>query len=223
MVLRRRHEMEPELNEDVTMPAYLSPSPKLRFYGRDGKPLSGGYLFTYQYNTSTHVATWADADMTTRNPVQIQLDANGEPSVNGNPVAIFLEEGKSYKFAWYDSNGNYIDEVEPVVAGGGSGGEQLTAALPIRIVDCVITNNGTDLNVFGDNSWSEGVGVDEYEAAEVVGNIFLDSLIELDYAGSLRAVFPLLIKSPYKTYYLNIPYFMRVRKRLNAEKIRKTG
>ena len=36
-------------------------------------------------------------------------------------------------------------------------------------------------------------------------------------------VFPLLVKSPYKTCFLNIPYFMRVRKRLNAEKIRKIG
>ncbi|MBR2308166.1 MAG: hypothetical protein IKA48_13385 [Fibrobacter sp.] len=32
-----------------------------------------------------------------------------------------------------------------------------------------------------------------------------------------------LIKSPYKIYFLNIPYFMRVRKRLDAEKIRKIG
>lgn len=168
------------------MPAYLSPSPKLRFYGRDGKPLSGGYLFTYDYVTSTPVSTFADADMSTRNPVQIQLDANGEPSVNGNPVAIFLEEGKSYKFAWYDCLGYYIDKVEPIVSGG-SGGEQLTAALPIRIVDGVITNNGTGLIVFGENSWSEGIGKDEYQAAEVVGNIFLDSVVELDYVGSLRA------------------------------------
>jgi hypothetical protein len=32
-----------------------------------------------------------------------------------------------------------------------------------------------------------------------------------------------LIKSPYKTYFLNKPYFMRVRKRFDAEKIRKIG
>ena len=31
-------------------------------------------------------------------------------------------------------------------------------------------------------------------------------------------VLPRLIKSPYKIYFLNIPYFMRVRKRLDAEK-----
>jgi hypothetical protein len=36
-------------------------------------------------------------------------------------------------------------------------------------------------------------------------------------------VFPRLINSPYKTYFQNIPYFMRVRKRLDAEKIRKIG
>ena len=36
-------------------------------------------------------------------------------------------------------------------------------------------------------------------------------------------VLPRLIKSPYKTYFLNIPYFMRVRKRFDAEKIRKIG
>ena len=41
--------------------------------------------------------------------------------------------------------------------------------------------------------------------------------------GIVLFVFPLLVKSLYKTYYLNIPYFMRVRKRLNAEKIRKIG
>ena len=36
-------------------------------------------------------------------------------------------------------------------------------------------------------------------------------------------VFPRLIKSPYKMYSLNIPYFMRVRKRFDAKKIRKIG
>ncbi len=32
-----------------------------------------------------------------------------------------------------------------------------------------------------------------------------------------------LIKSPYKTCFLNIPYFMQVRKHFDAEKIRKKG
>ena len=36
-------------------------------------------------------------------------------------------------------------------------------------------------------------------------------------------VLPSLIKSPYKIYFLNKPYFMRVRKRFDVEKIRKIG
>jgi len=36
-------------------------------------------------------------------------------------------------------------------------------------------------------------------------------------------VLPQLIKSPYKTYFLNIPYFMRGCKLFDAEKIRKKG
>ena len=40
---------------------------------------------------------------------------------------------------------------------------------------------------------------------------------------AVRCFFPRLIKSPYKMYSLNIPYFMRVRKRFDAKKIRKIG
>ena len=40
---------------------------------------------------------------------------------------------------------------------------------------------------------------------------------------NIDKMFPLLIKSPYKIYFLNISLFMRVRKRLVAEKIRKIG
>lgn len=96
------------------MQAHLSPSPKLRFYGRDGKPLSGGYLITYDYTTSRTCSTWADADMKTMNPFQIQLDANGEPSKNGNPVYVFLEEGRRYKFRWFDSEMNPVGCVQPM-------------------------------------------------------------------------------------------------------------
>ena len=97
------------------MQATLSPSPKLRFYGRDGKPLSGGFLVTYDYNTSRPCSTWADSGMTTRNPSQIGLDANGEPSQNGEPVYVFLEEGRRYKFSWFDSEMNLIDSLQPVL------------------------------------------------------------------------------------------------------------
>ena len=53
-----------------------------------------------------------------------------------------------------------------------------------------------------------------------------DALIEVmnNHAVHLKpVVLSRLIKSPYKTYIQNIPLFMRVRKRFDAEKIRKIG
>ncbi|MBO4712566.1 MAG: hypothetical protein J5615_01570 [Fibrobacter sp.] len=137
------------------MEAFLSPSPKLRFYGRDGKPLSGGYLFTYDYVTSTPVSTFADADMSTRNPVQIQLDANGEPSNNGQPVSIFLIKNKRYKFAWYDSEGNLIDEVEPVQSPGGYSGSGGVSVYEIAMFD--LSQAGTGLYYDIDANLVEGL------------------------------------------------------------------
>ena len=78
------------------MSAHLSPSPKLRFFGKDGKPLAGGKLITYLSGTPDTLATWADAGMNANNPVEIELDANGEPSYNGNSVLVYLEDGISY-------------------------------------------------------------------------------------------------------------------------------
>ena len=41
--------------------------------------------------------------------------------------------------------------------------------------------------------------------------------------GARVSVLPQLVKSPYKTFFLKLPYFMRVRKRFDAEKIRRIG
>ena len=49
------------------------------------------------------------------------------------------------------------------------------------------------------------------------------SVISRNYNSFFVLVLSPLIKSPYKTYFLNISYFIRVRKRFDAEKIRKIG
>lgn len=98
------------------MAAFLSPTPTLHFYGTNGHPLAGGYLITYDQQTSQAVATWSDIDMTTPNQVQIPLDANGAPSVNGVPVSIFLEEGKLYKYRWFDKHGSQIGEADCIAS-----------------------------------------------------------------------------------------------------------
>lgn len=106
------------------MSAFLSPPPKLRFFGTDGRPLAGGTLMTYHAgNDDRLLSTWADSEMVTRNPAVLPLDANGEPSCEGIPRNIFLEVGRKYKLRWFDSNGTEVGSCDNVgVSGGDSGG-----------------------------------------------------------------------------------------------------
>lgn len=108
--------MDSRLDEVLTMAAFLSPTPTLRFYGPNGHPLAGGFLQTFDQETSQSVATWSDPEMQNANPVQIGLDANGEPSVDGHPVGIFLEEGKLYKYRWYDKHGSFVGEADCIAS-----------------------------------------------------------------------------------------------------------
>ena len=99
------------------MAAFLSPTPTLRFYGTNGHPLANGWLITYDSSTSQPRATWSDKDKTTANPVQIPLDANGEPVVNGVNVGIYLDVGRSYKYRWFDKHGTPIGEMDGITSG----------------------------------------------------------------------------------------------------------
>ena len=98
------------------MAAFLSPTPTLRFYGTNGHPRAGGFLQTFDQETSQSVATWSDPDMQHPNPVQIPLDANGEPVVDGVNVGIFLEEGRLYKYRWFDKHGNPVGEADCIAS-----------------------------------------------------------------------------------------------------------
>lgn len=111
------------------MAAFLSPTPTLRFYGTNGHPLANGWLITYDREASEPVATWADPEMQNANPVQIGLDANGEPSVDGHPAGIFLEEGKLYKYRWYDKHGAFVGEADCIA----SAQKMLTGKTPVIV------------------------------------------------------------------------------------------
>lgn len=104
------------------MSASLSPSPRLRFFGTDGAPLAGGFLITYDNEDSQPVATYNDAGMAAENPAQLPLDANGEPSYEGIPRNVFLENGKFYKFKWFDKDGNLVGSCDNIGASGRGGG-----------------------------------------------------------------------------------------------------
>ena len=138
------------------MSAHLSPSPLLRFFGQDGKPLSGGFLITYDYQTSSPRATWADAAMTSRNPVQIPLDANGSPSINGHSVNLYLEDGASYHYRWFSSDGSPVGNAGPVQNNGGTGGGGC-GLTPQDIKPLHLLKNGTPI---GDYTPLDGSSID---------------------------------------------------------------
>lgn len=79
------------------MTAVLSPNPRQRFFDSSGNPLSGGKVYTYQANSSTLKATYADASGTVPNANPVILDANGEAD-------IWLPADVGYKFRLTDAN-----------------------------------------------------------------------------------------------------------------------
>lgn len=57
--------------------AYLSITPRLRFFDANGAPLSGGKLYTFEAGTVTPKATYTDADALSPNTNPIILDGEG--------------------------------------------------------------------------------------------------------------------------------------------------
>jgi microcystin-dependent protein len=83
------------------MPGF--PAPFIRFHEVDanGKPLAGGKLWSYVAGTSTPLATYTTADLTTPNTNPTILDASGRASV-------FIEDGVGYKFVLMDALDNVM-------------------------------------------------------------------------------------------------------------------
>lgn len=69
----------------------LSPLFKQKFFGNDGRPLSGGLLFSYLATTTTKTATYTDSTGGTPNANPVILNFRGEADV-------WIEPNKGYKF-----------------------------------------------------------------------------------------------------------------------------
>jgi hypothetical protein len=76
--------------------AIISPTPKWQLSDQNGKPYSGGLVFSYAAGTTTPQATFADSTGLILNPNPIVLDSAGRASV-------FLTCGISYKFVIQNS------------------------------------------------------------------------------------------------------------------------
>src|SRR5437868_3981104 len=68
-----------------------------QFLDVNGKPLSGGKVFTYQAGTTTPLAAFTDSTGVTQNTNPIILNSGGYPTnASGNVVGIWLA-GQFYK------------------------------------------------------------------------------------------------------------------------------
>lgn len=74
-----------------------------QFFDNNGKPLSGGLLYTYAAGTTTLTATYTDSSGGTANSNPIVLDSAGRV-----PYEIWLTAGTNYKFVLNTSTGTLI-------------------------------------------------------------------------------------------------------------------
>lgn len=91
----------------------LIPFFRQQFFDNDGKPLSGGLLYTYVAGTTTPFATYTDESGLVENTNPIVLDSSGcAPIWMGD---VFL------KLVLHDADDVFVDMRDNVSAGGGSG------------------------------------------------------------------------------------------------------
>lgn len=120
-----------------------------QFFDRNGKPLSGGRLYTFKAGTRTSIVTYKTIGATTsanRNTNPIVLDSAGYAN-------LVLEVGKSYRLVLTDRFGFVIKEWDNVTASsgeGGGGGTEYTAGEGIKIDDNVIGLDYLSVNENGE-------------------------------------------------------------------------
>lgn len=104
-----------------------------------GNILAGGSIKTFLAGTTTPLATYSDPSGNTPNSTIIDLDNNSLPETNG----IYLDVTKSYKFVWFDAQGNQVN-VRDNIAGNPYPAQIITPYTPgtdIDITDFVVSLN----------------------------------------------------------------------------------
>lgn len=86
------------------MAGTLMPIFRPQFLDANGAPLASGTVETYAAGTSTPLATYADAALSTTNGTTITLNTGGYPQVSGSEVGIFLLP-RAYKLVLKNSAG----------------------------------------------------------------------------------------------------------------------
>lgn len=98
----------------------VSPYGKPQYFDASGRPLSGGFLYTYAAGTTTLQSTYTDSTGHVANQDPIPLDSSGSP-----PFGVFLSTTTAYKFVLTDSFGATRWTLDGITAGGSTGGASI--------------------------------------------------------------------------------------------------
>lgn len=103
--------------------ASLMVEPKLQFFGNDGKPLSGGKLYTYQAGTMIPKDTYQSSTMQSINTNPIILDSAGR-------ARVWLDTTVSYYHMRLTDSNDVEIWTEDNISGVGGSGVVTSPALP---------------------------------------------------------------------------------------------
>lgn len=113
------------------------PQPEDQFFNNDGKPLSGGFVYTYEAGTNTPLATYQDADELTLNANPIELDAAGR-------WPIWWKTNQLYRVVVTDADGNIMQEADDFgPSSGGAGGSSIPVGAATTIASATTVDLGT--------------------------------------------------------------------------------
>jgi len=124
------------------MAVSLAPVAHQQFFGANGAPLAGGFIFSYSAGTTTPLATFTDSTGSTPNPNPIVLDSGGFAN-------IWLSSNIAYKFVVQNSASVTQWTVDNIIGGIVGVGPQKqiftssgTFTIPVAVVKCTVIGAG---------------------------------------------------------------------------------
>lgn len=133
-------------------PLQVATFPVFRAFDSNGKPLSGGKLFSYAAGTTTPLSTFTDATGATFNANPVILDSTGS-------AKVFLGSVSSYKFVLQNQFGVQQWSVDNIIGGSAyiSIGPRLSQAVtqPVN-TNFTVNTSGAGASIFNGNSLFNG-------------------------------------------------------------------
>lgn len=129
------------------MSGTVAPVASQQFFSNTGVPLAGGLYYTYQAGTSTPLATYADAGLTTPNANPLVLDSAGR--------GVIFFSAANYKVVLKSSAGTTIYTVDGVAS---------TALASATIGGVLFTFGGEEETPIVDTSYPSGTTYDKCHA-----------------------------------------------------------